>query len=166
MTPDSALHVRRNGKGGPTVAEVTACLVTPGLTDVNFSSPLHTVELDHLHTDEIKDMTRFSVDGEFYYWKNHSELIRVRDGELLAEFIPSWLVVDVNEHKLGRLAVKNVEKPSLDVIVTTAMVVQERADEARKAVRCPQKIIANVRSSLQGFGPWKRACHQRESILF
>ena len=79
-------------------------------------------------------MTRFCVDGEVFYWKNHSELIRVSDGELLAEFIPSWLIVDVNEHRLGRLEVQDIKVPSLDIIVATALVVQERSEEGRKAV--------------------------------
>lgn len=79
-------------------------------------------------------MSRFSVDGKGYYWNGHSELVKVEDGYLLAEFFPSWTIVDVKEHKLGKLTVRDEGKRLLDIAVVTALVVMERSDEARQAV--------------------------------
>lgn len=79
-------------------------------------------------------MSRFRVDGKEYYWNGHSELIKVEGGDLLAEFFPSWTIVDVQEHKLGKLTVRDEGKRLLDIVVVTALVVMERSDEARQAV--------------------------------
>ena len=101
---------------------------------MNFSDPLYTVELDHLHHEDISSMTRFTVDGKVYYWNGHTELVDVETGDVLAQFYPSWLVIDVQEHKLGKLVLKEENKDLIDVAVITALVVQERSDEGRQAV--------------------------------
>jgi hypothetical protein len=59
------------------------------------------------------------------------ELVKVETGELLAQLYPSWRVVDVHEHKIGRLVIQYEGKNMMDTIVTTALVVQERSDEER-----------------------------------
>jgi len=79
-------------------------------------------------------MTRFYMDGKVYYWAGHTELVSVETGDLLAQFFPSWLVIDVNEHKLGKLVIKGKGKENMDVVVATALIVQERSDEGRQAV--------------------------------
>jgi regulator of RNase E activity RraB len=79
---------------------------------VNFSDPLYTVELEHLHHEDIHSMTRFTVDGKVYYWNGHAELVKVETGDVIASFYPSWLAIDVQEHKLGKLVIK--EEKGLD----------------------------------------------------
>ena len=79
-------------------------------------------------------MTRFTVNGKIYYWNGHTELVSVETGDIIAQFFPSWLVIDVQEHKLGKLVVKEGYKDLMDVAMITALVVQERSDEAREAV--------------------------------
>ena len=46
----------------------------------------------------------------------------------MAQFFPPWLqVVDVHEHKLRKLVFKWEGKESMDVVVGTALIVQERS---------------------------------------
>jgi hypothetical protein len=97
-------------------------------------SPLQTIELEHVQNEEIPNMTRFQLDGKIYYWKGHSELVSVETGDIVAEFVPSWTVLDVKEHKLGHLLVRSDEGMLRDIAVTTALVVMERSDEARQTV--------------------------------
>lgn len=52
----------------------------------------------------------------------------------IAKFYPSWSVVDVNEHKLGKLVIQASDENLIDLAVITALVVQERSDEGRQAV--------------------------------
>jgi hypothetical protein len=132
--PSAELHIHRGNKEGPIVADVKPCLLTPSTTDVNFCDPLYTLELEHFHHEQIPSMTRFTVDGKSYYWSGHVELVNVKTGDLAAQFYPSWHVIDVQEHKLGKLVIKEDAKDMMDIIVTTALVVQERSDEARQAV--------------------------------
>ena len=117
------------------MAEASACLITPGLTDVNFmGDQYHTIELAHINHKDVPSMTRFSMNGKVYYWKGHSELVSVETGDLLAEFFPSWLVIDVHEHKLGKLVIKGEGKKVIDAVVVTALITHERSDEGRQAV--------------------------------
>ena len=143
-------------KKAPIIAEVSACLVTPGITDVNFSDPLYTVELEHLHHEDIHSMTRFTVDGKVYYWNGHAELVKVETGDVIALFYPSWLVIDVQEHKLGKLVIKEESKDLMDVAVITALVVQERSDEGRQAVESLCSSVFNYhRLRWRESDPWK-----------
>ena len=131
------LRIHKGSKDDPIIAESSPCLVTPGLTDIDFThhSPLSTIELEHLHHDDIPCMTRFCMNAKVYYWNGHTELVSVETGEVLAQFYPSWLVMDVAEHKLGKLVVRGEEaKENLDIVVATALIVQERSDEGRQAV--------------------------------
>jgi len=103
------------------------------VTDVHFIDPLYTVELQHIEDDTHHSKTRFSPNGSvFYDWKGHSELIRVDNGEVVARFLPSWTVHDFEEHKIGTITVFD---GSMDVVIATALTVQERSEEGRKAVR-------------------------------
>jgi len=116
------------------LAKVCACLLTPGATDLHFLKPLHTIELEHLESKEIPSMTRFEVDGDVYYWEGHSKMVSVRTGDVVAEFTPTWTILDMKEHKLGHL-ILNCEAGFLrDVALATALVTMERSDETKEAV--------------------------------
>lgn len=158
VSRNSKLHIHRGNKEGPIIAEVSACLVTPGITDVNISEPLYTVELDHIHHEVVPSMTRFTVDGKVYYWNGHVELVKVETGELLAQFYPSWRVIDVHEHKLGRLVIKEEAKNLTDIVVFTALVVLERSDEGREAVTSTTLTISDFnRLRWLEFARWRWA---------
>ena len=139
--PESMIRIHRGNKDGPIISETCACLVTPGVTDVNFVGPISTIELDHLQHEDVPSMTRFSLDGKVYYWNGHSELVSVETGELLARFYPSWLAIDVREHKLGKLVITGEGKSMIDEVVATALVVQERSDRRKTSCIPPVKYL-------------------------
>lgn len=121
---------------GPIVAQVCACLLTPGVTDLHFLNPMQTIELEHIENKDAPSTTRFQLNGEWYYWKGYSELICVETAEIIAEFIPSWTIAEAGKHELGRLIVhcQGEEAVLRDVAVATALVGMERCDEGREAV--------------------------------
>lgn len=123
---------------------------------MNFPDPLYTVELEHLHHEDIPSMTRFTVNGKVYYWDGHAELVSVETGDIIARFYPSWLVIDVEEHKLGKLVIGEENKGLMDVAVTTALIVQERSDESRQAVESlASSVFDRGRLRWRGSDPWK-----------
>ena len=131
MDARSNLKIHRGNKSGPIIAEVNTCLVTPGATDVHLSDPLRTVELIH-HTHGASSQTRFSIDDKKYLRKGHSEFVDDDTEVKMAQFYPSWHVIEVKEHKIGTLSIYG-DTPR-DLAVISALVVQERSDEARQAV--------------------------------
>src|SRR5271170_3658391 len=69
-----------------------------------------------------------------YYWAGHTELVSFETGSLLARLFPSWLVVDVHEHKLGKSVIRGEGKENMDVVFAMALIVRERSEEGRQAV--------------------------------
>ena len=51
---------------------------------------------------------------------------------MCATFTPSWL--EDNGHRIGQLVIKGDGKDIMDIIVFTALVVQERTDEYKASV--------------------------------
>jgi len=131
---ESKLVVHRGPKSGPIIAQINPCLATPGLTDIQLSDPLYTLELEHVDHPDYTSFTKFSYNGKNYHWKGHAELVEEDTGERIAQFYESWLVVDVKEHKLGKLVMNDDAKELMDLVVITAFAIQERSDEAKKAV--------------------------------
>ena len=76
-------------------------------------------------------MTRFQVDGDVYYWESHTKLVSVRTGDVIGR--PAWTILNVKEHKLGRL-ILHCEIGLLRDVALVTVVVMERSDEAREAV--------------------------------
>jgi hypothetical protein len=111
-----------------------ACLLTPGATDIHFNEPRSTFQLTHIHSCHYLSKTKFSIDGNHYHWAGHGELVEEKTGDVIAQFYPSWNVMDSDEHKIGKMIVKEKGQALLDAVVTTALIVQERSEEGRQAV--------------------------------
>lgn len=74
-------------------------------------------------------MTKFTTEGHEYHWNGHEELVDEK-GNVLASL--SW--VTGAKEKIGKLVIKpggQHEQHLTDLIVLTALIVQERSDEAR-----------------------------------
>lgn len=136
------MSIHHGDKNGHIIANANACLVTPGVTDVHFEHPLHTVELEHILYPDSSSKTTFSVNGKSYHWKGHAELLEDETQLKVAHFYPSWLIIDVKEHKLGKLII--YEKDLMDLVIATALVVQERSDEGRQAVHSNSTFPSNL----------------------
>jgi len=140
VTSDSNLIIHGGDKTAPVIASVNACLVTPGVTDIQLTDPLYTIELEHSVCEDAS-ATRFTPNGtDYYYWKGHVDLVREHPEAEIATFYPSWLVNDFNEHKIGKLVIYSSDKDVIELAVVTSLVVQERSDEGRQPV-CPNRYI-------------------------
>ena len=107
--------------------------MTPGATDIHLLSPKSVLQLAHPHDPGSDCQSYFEFNGVRYGWDGHSELFEREDGTGIARFYASWDVVDEGEHQIGKLVITKNGKSMEDVIVMTALVVQERSEEAREA---------------------------------
>lgn len=105
-----------------------------GVTEVHFSDESNPIVLDHVHHEflHIHGKTSFTYNGKKYHWKGHTGLVDDETDTLMAIFHSSWF--DLNWNKVGRLEITSEGKKLSDVAVVTALIVQERSDEARQSV--------------------------------
>jgi len=105
------------------------CRTKPGATDILITERRPRDPLDHMHHDDLTSRTHFIENGQKYHWNGQSELVEDATGQVLAQLSPAK---DALQDKSGNLVIKSHgTDPSLtDHIVMTALIVQERADEA------------------------------------
>ena len=125
---DSNVEIHRGNKYGPVIAKSRMCRSNPRATDLLVTDPRSRTHLDHIHHDSRTHATSFMDNGQKYHW-NGLELVNDTTGNVLAEMS---LAKDTLHHKSGNLVIKAGTWQDLtDPIVMTAMVVQERDDEAK-----------------------------------
>jgi hypothetical protein len=113
-------------KYGPVIATSSACLTTPGATDILTTDP-HPhlpINLEHIHHDEYPLKTRFTTGGHEYHWNGHEELVDETES-VLAQL--SWVMN--GDEKIGGLVIKpegHKEQHLMDLIVMTALVVRNQ----------------------------------------
>lgn len=129
---DGKLTFHRAGKGGPKIATGDPSLEVEGQTNVHLFDPKSTILLrnEYQKNPNLKSKTSFQVDEKSYYWRGHNDLLDEETQSLIATFHPSRQ--DGSCHEIGRLEIMG--EISQDIIVITALVVQERADELRLSV--------------------------------
>lgn len=114
------------------MATGTPCFEKEGCTDIHFFEPDITFPIQHVHhkLPSLASTTSFSVNGKNYHWKGHNELVEDDTETVIAKFHPKWL--EGPGHKIGTLELS--QKEIQDIIVVTAVVVQERSDEHKLSV--------------------------------
>jgi len=132
--PDHKLVIHRGDKSGPVIA--TTANLTPeeeDITEIYFADNLNPIVLEHDDPQlfNIHGKTTFTYNGKKYHWKGDTKLVEDETLTLLAIFHSSWFHFDLN--KVGRLEITSEGKKMLNVVVITALVVQERSDEDRQA---------------------------------
>lgn len=134
MSEALTLVVHR-GRHGEIIAKTHPCISSPGDTDLHMhngeeeSTQVHMVRRPH-HLTPWK--TEFTVEGKKFDWYGRHEM--VLDSKVIARFFPTWHIVDLNEHKLGRLVVTGEGKNFLDLVVITALIMIDMCEEGREAV--------------------------------
>src|SRR5438046_3957403 len=127
---DGKLTIHRGGKDGPVIATGNAGLAQEEQTDIHLLEHQSTFTLQHEHhkLPFIHCKSKFMVDNKHYHWEGHSKLVADETHEVVANFTATWL--EGTGSKIGVLDIKaeNIE----DIIVITALVVQERSDEHRR----------------------------------
>lgn len=124
---DGLLTIHRGGKEGSIIATANPCLVTEGQTDIHFTELNLTIPLKHKHHQlpSIHSKSSFSADNKSYHWKDHNELIQDETKEKVATFHSTWF--EGAHHKIGSLDIS--QREIQDIVVITALIVQERSDE-------------------------------------
>jgi hypothetical protein len=148
---NSHLTFHKGDKSAEVFAEGDTQQATPGTTTITYilpqesgsDSPTTTFDLDHFHhkLPSLHGKTTFTYNGKEYTWKGHSELVD-SENNILAMFFPSWF--DGLGQKIGRLEILERGKGMLDVIVVSAMVVQERTDEHKQAAENARERAAKA----------------------
>ena len=141
---DTKLIFHRGGKDGPIMATADPCPQQKYQTDIHFVDPKLTIPLKHKHH------YHFTCKDRNFHWKGPSELVEDDTSGVVANFEPSWF--EGNRHRIGVLDVGKV--PDLqDIVVVTAMVVQERDEEFKSKV-LPVYFITLISKSEMA---WRRA---------
>ena len=83
--------------------------------------------------------TEFMVEGKKFDWYEQHEL--VLDGNTVADFYPTWHILDQDEHKLGRLVVQGEGKKVVDLVVLTGLIMIDQSQEGRDAVCSNGRIL-------------------------
>jgi hypothetical protein len=132
--PDHKLIVHRGDKSGPVIATGDPCLSKEGLTEIHFPESETVIELQHVHHKflHLHGKTTFTFNGKRYHWKGHTVLVESDTDVVIAVYHSMWF--DANWERLGSLEIASVSKEITDVVVITALVLQERSDEGRQAV--------------------------------
>ena len=124
------------------LATATLCLLKDGTTDIHFVQPAVSVHLGHTHRllPFFQGITSFTYNGKNYHWKGQTALIDDETKCLLAAMHSRFLETD--SHKLGTLVITGDGKEIFDMAVVSALVLQERSEEGRLAVRIPRVYAA------------------------
>jgi hypothetical protein len=103
-----------------------------GSTEIYFHDSGTSIEIHHSHRKLpfFHCRTVFTSNGKTYHWKGHKELFDDATGEVVGKFHATWL--EGTGHKIGTLEIKDTQMQ--DLVVLTAIVVQERSDERTLAV--------------------------------
>ena len=90
------------------------------------------IPLQHKHhlLPLIHSKSNFSANDKSYHWKGYNELIDHETNEKVATFHSTWFQGDY--HRIGQLDIS--QREIQDIIVVTALVVQERSEEHRRSV--------------------------------
>lgn len=123
------MTLHRNGFTGPVIGTAKPCTVREGGTDILFLDPKSTLSLQHkdYYIPPGHSRTQFSVDNKKYHWKGYDELVEDDTKRVIAKFHSNWWQYETRNERIGRLEVN--ETSFMDIIVFTAMIVEERAED-------------------------------------
>lgn len=118
-----------------TPSPLTAPSITPAAPSLSKTTIITLSHVCHHFPKSLHAKTSFAYNNKKYHWLGHTELIEESKGEVLARFEPTWF--EGKGHKIGRLEVMEIGMPILGLVVVSALVVQERTDDHKKAVQLP-----------------------------
>ena len=121
--------LHRGGFDGPVIGTKKPCTVREGCTDVHFVDSKSTLSLQHKdhYLPPRHSRTHFSVDDKKFHWKGYDELVEDDTKRVVAKFHSNWWQYETHNERIGRLEVSRTDL--MDIIVFTAMIVEERAED-------------------------------------
>jgi len=131
---DGKLHltVHKGDKSGPVIATAILSRDPDGVTEIKFTEPGQALHLKHVH-DFFHGRTTFETGRKKVHWKGHSALVEDGTGVCLAVY--KAILFEGKHHKLGTLLVTEHGIEFIDIVVSSALVEQERADEPENEVQ-------------------------------
>ena len=143
---DENLHltVHKGGAGGPVIATAIHGRDKDAVTQIKLtggSEPNQTLHLKHV-PGFFRGKTSFEVGGKKVHWKGQSALVEDDTGVCLAVFKAKFF--EGKNRRLGTLVVTRHGAPFIDIIVSSALVEQERTDEAEYEVQFYINWPANI----------------------
>ena len=127
------MTVHRVHKDGPVVATTETCLDKVGTSKITMPDSGTTIILTHStrRFSISPPKTKLAIDGKDYEWKGYNDLSEKKTGRLVAQYSP----VENDEKKLGMLVFTKGDQLRTDMIVVSALVLQQRAAARKRAVR-------------------------------
>jgi len=127
--------VHKGDRSGPVIATATQFIGKDGSSEVKLIGEAQSsIELKHVHGvfPFFHGNTFFQIGEKKVHWKGHSALVEDHTHVCLAVYKAKFL--ETKDRKLGTLLITARGIPYLDVIVVSALVEQERSDEAEAQV--------------------------------
>lgn len=124
---DTKLIFHRGGKEGPVIATADPCDKQKYKTDIHFVQPKMTIPLEHKHDTKV-----FCSREELSHRKGHKEIEKDEADGVVATYHPSSFEGNREVLKVGtfNITLKDIQ----DLVVVTALVVQEREEETKSPV--------------------------------
>jgi hypothetical protein len=142
---DTKLILHRGGKDGPVIATADPCDQGKYKTDIHFVEPKMTIPLEHKH-----DTKTYCSIEKLLHRKGHKEIENDEADGVVATYHPSPFEGKREVLKVGTLDI--TLKGIQDLVVVTALVVQEREEESKSPVSPPTDVILIVQSEMY----WQR----------
>jgi hypothetical protein len=130
---DEELHitVHKGSMAGPIIATAIHSGAKKGMTEIKLTQSSQTLLLTHVH-GFFSGKTFFEIDGKKLHWKGQSVLVEDDTGVCLAVYKAKRF--ESKNRKLGTLLVTTHGLQYVDAIVSSALIEQERTDEAEYEV--------------------------------
>ena len=139
------MTIHRGHKEGLIIATTQCCQDKEGSSEITLPESSTAVVLTHSarRFSMSPPKTTFVIDGKDYEWKGYSDLFEKKTGRLVAQYSPA----ENSDSKFGSLVFTKGDQHRTDMIVASALVLQQRS-EARKRAVC--SITVHSANSIQG----------------
>jgi hypothetical protein len=128
------LKIHKGDKSSPVIATATQNLDKDGITEIQLvdTEPSQSLQLKHV-PGFFHGKTFFEIAGKAVHWKGQSGL--VEDDTVVCLALYKKKFFERSNHKLGTLLVTAHGAENINIIVSSALVEQERTDEAEVEVQ-------------------------------
>ena len=135
MGPGNAITFHRGGKAGVVIATADPCQEKQGSSKIQFTEPSSTIILEHLPRRMIilPPKTSFTFDGKKYYWKGYTDLFEEKTDKLVSQYY-SKAEEGADPNTGSLLVTEGNDKQLDDMIVISAVVMQQRSEARKRAV--------------------------------
>jgi len=127
---EERVAIHRGDGNGPVIAATDSFHGKDGITEIEMVETSSVVPFRHKHPSLplMSGYAAFRVNGKQYEWKKHRQLKESGSDVVLATFEASE---DKESNAIGRLTITEAARDSIDFIVVTCLIDQERGEEGK-----------------------------------